>query len=170
MVFRKSKTDFVQGLGKNEKILYSFDFKVKKGFMKKEGKKIAFTNERFLIFGKGGGDIKKEYDLLDLTPVIKNKIIKKYADASVEVADLDLLSKTGEIICTFRGDADSIVVANAVNECKEELRRNASIPETKHDDDDSKEGSGNDPLTILKMRLVKGEIIKEEFDDMKGML
>ena len=137
--------------------------------MKNEKRIMVFTNERYLRLDRKTGEIEEEFDLMDLTPVIKNKKIKKYTNESIEVADLDILSKTGQSVCQFRRDRDSIIVANAVNESKEELRRNSSISETKHHDD-SKEESSNDPVTVLKMRLVKGEITKEEFDDMKGML
>ena len=34
----------------------------------------------------------------------------------------------------------------------------------------TQQSSGEDPLKVLKMRLVKGEITKEEFEDLKSVL
>jgi hypothetical protein len=61
-------------------------------------------------------------------------------------------------------DAISRVVNEGIRRAAEKLAPQ-SVP-TQHAD----ESLSGDPLTLLKLRLAKGEISKEEFEDMKQLL
>lgn len=75
---------------------------------------------------------------------------------SKTIGDISFL-KNGKILVTFGGISDPYGVADMVKSIKKQSYKEI-------------EKNNDDPLTILKKRLAKGEITKAEYEDLKSAL
>jgi len=175
MVFGRGKPT-VEGLENNEEIIFHWN-KISIG---KKKKNVVLTNKRFLFVDRDTNQITDSDDIHDLQVAVSD--VQKHSDNQL----------TGQIEIWINGTkrfwigqtdpygfrdkiqamqsstrTSSKIITDGVTITKGSLPTGFS-PTTSPAP--SPKESTEDPLSILKIRLVKGEISKEDFEEMKEML
>lgn len=188
MVFGRGKPT-VEGLENNEEIMYHWN-KVRATHLKKKVN-IVLTNKRLLWVDRDANQIIESDDIHDLQVVVTNVQMPstKYSYTSEQIyGQIELWLKGEKIFWTgqrdpygFRDKVQAIQRSNPPPISKlssdEVTITRGSLPagfspttsplsSPKSSPKESKE----DPLSILKIRFAKGEISKEEFEEMKEVL
>lgn len=186
MVFGRGNP-VVDGLHKDERVLHSWKYKSKKSFMKSTKNIAVVTNKRLVFADRSSKKIFLEHNLSELSMHISNPSVK--TSSNVNSGNSTSWSR-GNVTFMYQGKdlANTETIDNPsdlLNEIESCRRHNLLSEEPPRmvlpkDEDDSNhewilEGSQpteeeEDPIKILKIRYAKGEITKEEFEDMKGML
>ena len=168
------KTPKVKGLQENESIGWHFEWKNKEGFLKKEKRILCITNHRLLDVRKDDGEIVKQYDISSVSAIAKNVKLDQQGSDRGNYGELDFFYMGEGRIYQSWGVKDPNNVVRIVDTFKSNRTKKdpsdvitieKSIPSSTKPLE-----SLEDPIKILKLRFVKGEISKEEFEETKRML
>ena len=181
MVFGRGKPT-VKGLENNEEIIFHWN----KISIDKKKKNVVLTNKRFLFVDRDTNQITDSDDIHDLQVVVSDVQMPgtKYGYSAKQITGSIELWVGGkkrfwtgqrdpygfrDKIQAMQGSprTSSKIITDGVTITKGSLPTGFS-PTTSPAP--SPKESTEDPLSILKIRLVKGEISKEDFEEMKEML
>ena len=173
----------VKDLPAGEEIVFHATFKVKTGLVSSEKHYMVITDKRLLdVFGNTNEIIGK-YDLSKIEVDVKNRQTKsRGASGNNTWTGLDSHKAWEEGEVYVYDDGKEVIhmsrqknpddLANDIQRHVNRILSNESSSEktvsTANNDDDT--SNSDDPLTMLKKRLVKGEISKEEFEEMKKLI
>lgn len=170
----------VKDLPAGEEILFHTDFKVKTGLVSSEKHFLVITDKNLFDVLGDTNEIIRKHDLSKITVDVKNRHVKSRGSSgnnnwigmdnhkSWEEGEVHVYNDGKEVIHMSRkknpddiaNDIQRYVDRNSSDTSSEEK---VSIPANENSNSD-------DPLTMLKKRLVNGEISKEEFEEMKKLI
>jgi hypothetical protein len=138
------------------------------------GNTIYATSKKIIIRNPTMFGLRESVDTIPYDKITSVKLEKGMFSSTIIIrspglSELSRLSKSSGLIAWGRseeGQIDAIPKAKAeqlVKIIKEKMEEKKNISQTSQDQND-------DPIKILKIRYVKGEITKEEFEDMKQAL
>jgi hypothetical protein len=157
------KKEVIKGLDKDEQVLFDRKVKYKTGFMKKEKDIIVVTNKRFICADQDTKQPEWAYDLTELEFSVSD--IKYDSTAGKTRGFVEVIKEGRRLYGFYADDPDGLLrQINAFLRSRSTNSRLVSAPT------EEKVSAGEDPLTILKLRYAKGEITREQFDEMMGLL
>lgn len=169
----------VKDLPPGEEILFHTTFKVKTWLVSSEKYFLIITDKSLFDVSGETNEIVGKYDLSKITVDVKNRQTKsRGASGQNTWTDLDNHKSWEEgKVYVYDDDKEIIHMSrkknpdDLANDIQRHVNRNLSdtsserIVSTTNDNSNS-----DDPLTMLKKRLVNGEISKEEFEEMKKLI
>ncbi len=169
----------VKDLPTDEEILFHSSFKVKTGLVSSEKHYLVITNKILLDVLGDTSEIIGQYDLSKITVDVKNRQIKsRGASGQNTWTGLDSHKSWEEGEVFVYDDGKEIIhmskqknPEDLANDIQRHVNRNLSNTSPEKISSTTNDGSSSDdPLTMLKKRLVTGEISKEEFEEMKKLI
>jgi len=189
-VFLRAKKPPIEGLQGDENVLGSWKYKMKTAFMKYEKNIGVITNKRILFAHQKDKKIFAERNLSEITAYVVNQSI----ETDIHASQGSTSRVVGSVKITHEGEEilyiDSIYnpqdLVNEIQACKIANSTNgqpahSTLPKgfgisnenvtiEDNEDEEKHQADTEDPVKILKIRYAKGEISKEEFEEMKSML
>ena len=169
----------VKGLSQDEEIIFHTIFKVKTGIVSSEKHHLVITNESLLDVLGATNEIIGKYDLSKITVDVKNRQVKsRGASGNNTWTGLDSHKSWEEGEVYVYDDGKEVIhisrqknPEDLANDIQRHVNRNLSnVSSEKINSATNDNSNSDDPLTMLKKRLVKGEISKEEFEEMKKLV
>jgi hypothetical protein len=174
MVFGRGKEKPIQGLNSNENPVYNFDIKVG-DFMKKKKVRLAITNHRLLLVDRDTNNISEQYDLSNVTVLVVGRFTGVTTSGVMkgQIRDTGKLRfvangvTLGETKNMFNPDDPANGITRLINSHNSSsVKPIPQNPEPIPTSSNQKE----DPLKILNLRFAKGEITKQEFEEIKELI
>ncbi|HEY4681518.1 MAG TPA: SHOCT domain-containing protein [Nitrosarchaeum sp.] len=188
MVFGKKSETSVPGLRGGEDVLWSIDYKDDK----KQKNLMVLTNQRVFVLNKKMNTVSHEHSISDITIVVSDKWIDGGKYSSTPHGMLNIFHNGKKIMWAGAEDPDGIVnlvrqyqthsserfISNSYQtnssrnqEITYPTSTKGSLPKG-YDQQSTPQTTQSleDPMKILKLRYAKGEITKEQFEEMKEML
>jgi len=181
MVFGRSKKPIVNGLRNDEQVLWNDKGRNKIGFLKSQKIIMLVTNKRAMYADEDSKNIISWCNLDEVTAVVSNRQTRSTTSGygnNLNVThnnsgNLEFI-KNGERVLGFTNidnpdellDRIRAVTISNISTRDYVSPSRESLPKLQQ----SAPKASEDPLAILKMRFAKGEITKEQFEEMKSML
>jgi hypothetical protein len=169
----------VKDLPPGDEILLNTDFKVKTGLVSSEKYFLIITDKNLFNVSGETNKIVGKYDLSKITVDVKNRQVKsRGASGNNTWTGLDSHKSWDEGEVHVYNDGKEIIHMNRkknpddlANDIQRHVNRNLSNTSSESAVLTTNDNSNSDdPLTMLKKRLVNGEISKEEFEEMKKLI
>lgn len=169
----------IKDLPPGEEILFHTTFKVKTGLVSSEKYFLVITDKNLFHVSEENNEIVGKYDLTKITVDVKNRQTKSRGASgqntwtgmdnhkSWEEGEVYVYNDGKEIIHMSRKKNPD----DLANDIQRHINRNISNTSSEKTASTTNDNFNlDDPLTMLKKRLVNGEISKEEFEEMKKLI
>ena len=168
----------VKDLPPGEEILLHTAFKIKTGLVSSEKYFLIITDKNLFNVSGETNEIVGKYDLSKITVDVKNRQVKsRGASGQNTWTGLDNHKSWEEGEVYVYNDGKEVIhmsrkknPEDLANDIQRHVNRNLSDASSERTVSTNENYNSDDPLTLLKKRLVNGEISKEEFEEMKKLI